>query len=570
MSMAMFPHLSSTGVAGKPILSIRTRLVILALLAVVPLMFDRVRLMQASRGERISVAAREVLDLAKRGAQSQREIMTTVRAALKISARAYLATPERGKACDVFMRDLAADMPWIKGLSVVGADGRITCSTTPLALGLSMADRPYYRKTLRIKDFVVSDYVIGRITRTPAIIALYPVQAIDSSVNTLIVASVDLQWISSVIGSVAHRPGSTVLLVDDNGTVLAGDPSVAGSLGAKISKTPLMKAISSADQGTARVEGLDGVRRVFGFVHVPSSNARLVVGLNEAEVLRRIDRDILIAYLQLGFFGLLVFLLAWFGGERLIVAPIRSLARMATRIGRGDLSARPEGNVWVKEFEPLATALNDMAARLADREADLRAANRHLEQLAMIDPLSGLANRRGFDARLAADWQRAAKFSRPVGLLMIDVDHFKLFNDRYGHLEGDVCLRRVAELLNEAASGTDDLPARYGGEEFALLLPGVDIGEAQAIAERLRQAVENLCITHATCPAGQVTISVGVASLVPMAGQDAAALIEAADAGLYAAKRRGRNAVVADDSIVAAGPQLIGESPPLGPLIHAD
>ena len=245
-------------------------------------------------------------------------------------------------------------------------------------------------------------------------------------------------------------------------------------------------------------------------------------------------------------------LLAWFGGERLIVAPIRSLARTAERIGRGDLQARPSRQAWAKEFAPLATALNDMARKLADREQELRDANSHLEELASSDALSGLANRRGFDARLAADWQRSGKLNRPIALLMIDVDHFKQFNDRYGHVEGDVCLRRIGKLLRETATGEDDLPARYGGEEFALLLPGADIDMALNVGERLRDAVEGLCIAHASSPEGQVTISVGVASLIPGVGQDAEHLVEAADIALYAAKRRGRNTVAAHGAVVLA------------------
>jgi diguanylate cyclase (GGDEF)-like protein len=269
-------------------------------------------------------------------------------------------------------------------------------------------------------------------------------------------------------------------------------------------------------------------------------------------VLQRIDRELLLAYLQLGFFGFLVFMIAWFGGERLIVEPIRSLARTAERFGRGDLRARDLREHWAKEFQPLTVALNDMAQKLANREEELRAANRHLEELASIDALSGLANRRGFDARLAAEWQRAGKLGRPITLLMIDVDHFKQFNDRYGHVEGDVCLRRLGKLLKDAAGGADDLPARYGGEEFVLLLPGADIDRAIAIAERLRRAVEGLCIAHASASTGQVTVSVGVASLVPCVGENAERLVEAADVGLYAAKRRGRNSVVAHGAVMLA------------------
>jgi two-component system chemotaxis family response regulator WspR len=180
----------------------------------------------------------------------------------------------------------------------------------------------------------------------------------------------------------------------------------------------------------------------------------------------------------------------------------------------------------------------------------LRSANEHLEQLALIDPLSGLANRRNFDETLARNWKEAIRHRRPVGLLMIDVDHFKLFNDRYGHVEGDTCLRRVGKLLTNVACRPGDLPARYGGEEFAVLLPGASLAGTRIVAERLRRAVEELCIANADAPLGQVSVSIGVASMVPSLGDKslgdkAQSLIEAADAGLYAAKRGGRNAVVA-------------------------
>jgi diguanylate cyclase (GGDEF)-like protein len=135
---------------------------------------------------------------------------------------------------------------------------------------------------------------------------------------------------------------------------------------------------------------------------------------------------------------------------------------------------------------------------------------------------------------------------------MIDVDHFKLFNDRYGHVQGDACLRRVGRLLMNFASRPGDLSARYGGEEFAVLLPGASLAGARIVAGRLRHAIEELCIAHADSPLGQVTVSVGVASLVPSLGDSAKGLIEAADEGLYAAKRGGRNAVVAHSDIELA------------------
>jgi diguanylate cyclase (GGDEF)-like protein len=537
---------------GTPFLSIRGRLVVLALLIVVPLMVDRVRLLEASRSERIASTASEVLELTRRGAEGQREIVTTVRAMLQVTARAYVAIMARGDTCTLYIRDLVGDMPWIKGMSIIGPDGRIKCSTLPSAVGLDMSDRPHYEEAIRSNDFVVSDYLVGRSNQAPSIVVAYPAQAIDPSINAVIVASVDLQWVNNLVTTLARRPGATVMLVDASSTVLASDPQSAAWIGKSVRDAEPFREFADKTEGTARTTGPDGVRRIYGFVAVPLSDARLVIGLTEAEVLNRIDRELLLAYLQLAFFGILILIVAWIGGERLIVDPIRSLARTATRVGRGDLTARPERQRWAKEFAPLAAALREMAQKLAERESELRSANEHLEQLALIDPLSGVANRRNFDETLARNWKEAIRHRRPLGLLMIDVDHFKLFNDRYGHVQGDACLRRVGKLLMNLACRPGDLPARYGGEEFAVLLPGASLAGARIVAERLRHAVEELCIAHADSPLGQVTVSIGAASLVPSLGDSAKGLIEAADEGLYAAKRGGRNAVVAHSDIELA------------------
>src|SRR5215831_3645125 len=536
---------------GTPFLSIRGRLVLLALLIVVPLMVDRVRLVEASRNERIALTASEVLELTRRGAEGQREIITTVRSMLQVTARAYV-TMQAGDSCNLHIRDLVGNMPWIQGMSIIGPDGRIKCSTLPSAVGLDISDRPHYEEAIRTRNFVVSDYLVGRANQSPSIVAAYPAQAIDPAVNAVVVAAVDLHWVGSLVAALEPRPGATVMLIDAGGTVLAGDRQIAGWIGKSVRDAGLFREFADRTEGTARTAGLDGVRRIFGFVSVPMSDARLVVGLTEAEVLHRIDRELQLSYLQLGFFGILVLIIAWIGSERLVVDPIRSLARTATRLGRGDLTARPERARWAKEFEPLATALKDMAQKLAGREGELRSANERLERLALVDPLSRVANRRSFDEALEKAWREALRYGRAVGLLMIDVDHFKLFNDRYGHVAGDRCLRQVGKTLMSFAGRPGDLPARYGGEEFALLLPGATLAGARVVAERLRRAVEELCIANADSPIGQVTVSIGVAAQVPSRGETAEGLIEAADAGLYAAKRGGRNAVVAHSDIELA------------------
>ncbi|NOZ95996.1 MAG: diguanylate cyclase [Acidobacteria bacterium] len=177
------------------------------------------------------------------------------------------------------------------------------------------------------------------------------------------------------------------------------------------------------------------------------------------------------------------------------------------------------------------------------RTAELEEANAELERLATADPLTGLANRRRLDEVLDAEWRRAIRIRQPLCLLMVDIDHFKAFNDRYGHVEGDGCLRKVAQILAGFARRPGDLVARYGGEEFAILLPGVGNDGAAEIAESVRRGTAALGIVHeASSIATVVTVSVGWASVTPAEGTDPKELIAAADDALYEAKNR-RNAV---------------------------
>jgi diguanylate cyclase (GGDEF)-like protein len=180
-------------------------------------------------------------------------------------------------------------------------------------------------------------------------------------------------------------------------------------------------------------------------------------------------------------------------------------------------------------------------ARMAD---ELTEANRKLEQLSMRDALTGIANRRQFDAGLAQTWANQGRGGAPLALLMADVDFFKALNDSAGHLRGDECLRRLARICGRFAVDEHDLVARYGGEEFVLLLPGRTLEVAIALAESLRRAVAEEALAHpASTLAPHVTISVGVAALVPSAESSPEQLVAAADRAMYDAKTGGRNRV---------------------------
>ena len=192
----------------------------------------------------------------------------------------------------------------------------------------------------------------------------------------------------------------------------------------------------------------------------------------------------------------------------------------------------------------LVTENTRQYAQLVQASLELRAANATLATLSRHDALTGLANRRSFDEYLAEQWASARRHQRSMALVLCDVDHFKAYNDHYGHPAGDACLARVAAVLGSSCARPADLAARYGGEEFALILPDTDIAGATQVAETARQALAALKLPHAHSSTGaSVSLSCGVAVLHPDSVITAQELIAAADAALYQAKHGGRNRV---------------------------
>ncbi len=191
----------------------------------------------------------------------------------------------------------------------------------------------------------------------------------------------------------------------------------------------------------------------------------------------------------------------------------------------------------------LAQEQRDRAyAALRLMKVELERKNAELEALSCRDGLTGILNRRGFDDYLSKEWLRAIREVKELGLLLVDIDYFKPYNDNYGHQGGDESLRRVAQALGAALKRPNDIVARYGGEEFAVVLPDTSMAGASNIAELLRNEVERINIPHDfSTVTDHLTISIGVASLKPAPGQTPEILIEMADKALYEAKRQGRN-----------------------------
>ena len=184
-------------------------------------------------------------------------------------------------------------------------------------------------------------------------------------------------------------------------------------------------------------------------------------------------------------------------------------------------------------------------ARIADMRRQLEETSANLKRLSSIDGLTQLYNRRHFDETLELEWSRSSRTQDPLSLILCDIDHFKAFNDNYGHIAGDSALIKTSKAIMDTLQRPSDLPARYGGEEFAVILPGTPSVGAMIVAEQLRTAIDSLAITHAFSKAANiVTISIGVSTYYPDRTQASHIdLLDAADRGLYRAKRKGRNRI---------------------------
>lgn len=534
----------------KALIGIRARLVLLALILVAPVMLDRVRILEDNRAKEVAVAGRELSELTKHAADAQREVILSVQAVLKSSAYLYGAASSDEQGCTLLRASTRMDLPWIRTLLVINKAGHVICSTSPSIVGIDLHDREYFQRAMNTSTFVISDYIFTRRTNLPAIMAAYPATNFINGTQVIIAATIDLSWMSQILASRADRPGVSSLLVDGDGVVLAAPPDNAALIGHRLKEAPLMDAVAAkeinldSDEGSIIYNTADGEKQAVNFARVEGTRARMIVSTDEAKMLGDINRSIRTAYAQFALIVLVTLLGAWIVGERLIIRPVRMMTDMAERIGRGDLTPQQSSMKLPREFVPLLNAFNRMAERLAERERDLIATNNRLTVMASIDMVSGLANRRGFQSRFDFEWLKARQNGNELSLIMIDVDYFKLFNDTYGHPEGDTCLGKIGETLSAIASQSYGFAARYGGEEFCVLLPNTDSVAALGIAETIRATVQRLAIPHNMSAFQSVTISAGVATVTPAETTSAQDVIDAADTALYAAKRRGRNNVV--------------------------
>ena len=325
----------------------------------------------------------------------------------------------------------------------------------------------------------------------------------------VVVSTIKVDYVLQLLASyeIGQRGVLGLLLAD--GTVLARRPYAEADVGKSTAGTPMFEQVrnnfSGHDENTSPV---DGVERYVSFQHLKNNPLFVVVGLAKQEVLQHWRSTILFQSAWILILCIFVGLL----GNRVI----RSVGKRL-----------------------------EVEHRLRITRDDLTEANRQLTHLARYDGLTELANRRFFDEHLANEFAQCARTGRPLGLIMIDVDHFKLYNDTYGHPEGDKCLQAVAQAIKAAVRRPRDFVARYGGEEFAVLLSETDAAGTRDVAEAIRAAVAMLVLPFAASPIGHVSVSAGFAlHMSPEPKADALALLKDADQALYRAKHSGRNKVL--------------------------
>jgi diguanylate cyclase (GGDEF)-like protein len=328
----------------------------------------------------------------------------------------------------------------------------------------------------------------------------------DGSFAGVALASIYLSHFLQLYDSIDIGRNGVINLIADDASVVIRRPFNEAEIGTSLAKSPLfLQLLPKADAGTATIKSiLDGVERVVGYRRVENYPLIVFVAINKEESLDGWRKQALLSA------GIVALLLTFVGmlGYRLI---------------------------------KLMRQQNLVQVELLDTQEQLLEVNRNLERLALNDALTGLANRRQFDVFIEAELGRAHRNQAGLALLMIDVDHFKAFNDHQGHLAGDECLRNISAIITDNIKRPTDLAARYGGEEFAVVLPGTDYVGAFLVAEKIRRAVMQVSIAHGESPEGIVTVSLGVCACEPNSELRPEDLIGAADKALYVAKASGRN-----------------------------
>jgi len=441
-----------------------------------------------------------------------------------------------GDCREVFSRFLS-DSSGFDIVLQLGPGGTVICGPEGKGEGKNFADRLYYERAMATGKIGVGDVIQGRVSGKTVLPVAKPSIGPDGTVAFLLVAGRELDWVAGIVD--AHRlpMRSEVLLFDPAGKVIAHSEN---GLNIGMDWPALHRRIvDGSGGGTGSLEvpihtGDDDAIIAYTAMAPAEAELMAVVAVPKSVLMGEFQNLRNLVVLQAVGAGAALMIVLYLAIGHLFNRPLLALMRSMERVSRGDLEIEAGQYGIASEIKRMWRAFHAMVAALKNSHAEL-------EHLSSTDGLTGVANRRNFDARMERIWKRAARNGYAVSLAMVDIDRFKAFNDGLGHRSGDECLTAVARCLKGALHRPDDFVARYGGEEFVIVLDNKTVEDAREMCEQLRMAVEALDIRHPE--GGAITISIGVATAIPGEGVGPSGLIEIADANLYAAKRDGRNRV---------------------------
>jgi diguanylate cyclase (GGDEF)-like protein len=429
-------------------------------------------------------------------------------------------------------------------LAIIEVQGNTVASSAAQASPVNMPDK--WLDTARAgKRIIGVPYREDAVSNAVMVIG-EPIQDGQGSLLGVLVAKLNFQTIGSSLETYVQGQEVVLKLVTQEGFLLAG----SGSARAEPLKPVLTKEVAerlfSGDSGPLGYEGFEGGTVVGTLKKVPELNWGVVAEKDRekayAQIIRLRNLTLLLVAAVLIVIGLCAY---WLGVA--MVRPLRLLTGGAARVSAGDLDVdvpvrtRTEIGYLTEVFNHMVAKLRLGRQELATANEALREKNKQLEEFSITDSLTGLYNRSHLMETLAGEVARSRRHYHPFTLLMMDIDHFKSYNDTYGHLAGDEVLRRTGLLLKESIRNCD-YAARYGGEEFIVILPETGPENGVETAERIRNQIAEKEMGSDGTPL-KVTVSVGVASF-PKDGDDPHSLMKRADVALYEAKRRGRNRVV--------------------------
>ena len=530
----------------------RMRIVLVMLAAMLPILALMVyggieQRRAAEAGER-----RELQLIAELAAKRPEQVIESARQfTFAISGHVDQLLADRRFCHDFFRRLQQASAPAYHGMGLILPNGRLFCNSVSPDTSVDLGDRLYFRLAISSGRFVVGDYQMGRVTRQQGLNFAYPVMDAAGKPQAVLFVALSLAKFSEQGEVRLSEPqqgfGRVMTIVDRDGTVLAQQPTFRARIGEKVPNPVVLQQVMSLKSGMFAATDLAGVKRIYAVESVGTNPdgvvpLRVMVSSPEpmiyAQVNQAMSRTITGVLLVL----VLMLVIGWYGATVLVLRPFRALLEVADRVRAGDFSVRCGLGSGSEELTRLGNALDTMVQELQSRDGQLKEVMRQLNEQAVTDQLTGLPNRRYLWDVLEAELLRSERKQVSLAVLMLDIDFFKEFNDRWGHEAGDLVLRNVAFALRQVVRGSD-IVARHGGEEFVIVLPESTREVALVRAEELRAAVAALHLTYAGEPLGAITVSVGV-TVSEDQHESAEALVRAADNALYEAKRAGRNRIV--------------------------